>query len=143
MQIKSQYMQVLEKILSQQKITEKLQEDYCNNLLPFLLGKILKSNQNDIRFCCMKYLLYMVNTYMSEENIFDSSILSTTTSKITSIINDHLIPQLDYLLNHDTQEQAVASMTLKLVAVLFQISKIFIKQFCSTCKLTSITRYYN
>ena len=46
----------------------------------------------------------MVNTYMSEENLFDSSILNTTTSKITSIINDHLIPQLDFLLSHDTQE---------------------------------------
>jgi hypothetical protein len=90
----------------------------------------------------MKYLLFMVNTYMSEENIFDSSILSTTTSKITSIINDHLIPQLDYLLSQENQEE-VASMTLKLVAVLFQISKVFIKQFCSTCKLASITHYYN
>ena len=112
-------------------------------MLPFLVGKILKSSQNDVRFCCMKYLLYLVNTYMSEENIFDSSILSTTTSKITAIINDHLIPQLDYLLVHEQQEEAVASMTLKLIAVLFQISKVFIHQFCSTCKLTSILKYYN
>lgn len=67
--------------------------------MPFLIGKILKSNQNDIRFCCMKYLLYLVNTYMSEENMYDSTILNTTTVKITLLINDHLIPQLDYLLN--------------------------------------------
>ena len=67
--------------------------------MPFLIDKILKSNQNDIRFCCMKYLLYLVNTYMSEENMYDSTILNTTTVKITLLINDHLIPQLDYLLN--------------------------------------------
>lgn len=47
----------------------------------------------------MKYLLYLVNTYMSEENIYDSTILSSTTSKITTLITTHLIPQLDYLLN--------------------------------------------
>lgn len=98
-QIKSQFMQVIEKILSDSAVTEKLQENYCNNLLPFLVGKILKSSQNDIRFCCMKYLLYLVNTYMSEENIYDSTILSSTTSKITTLITTHLIPQLDYLLN--------------------------------------------
>jgi hypothetical protein len=140
--IKSQYMQVLEKILSEQKISEKLQEQYCNNLLPFLVGKILKSSQNDVRFCCMKYLLYLVNTYMSEETLYDSSILTSTTGKITALINDHLIPQLDYLLTHQ-QEEAVASMTLKLIAVLFQISRVFIKQFCDTCQVASITRYYN
>ena len=48
----------------------------------------------------MKYLLYLVNTYMSEENLFDSSILNSTTNKITSMINDHLIPQFDYLLDN-------------------------------------------
>ena len=47
----------------------------------------------------MKYLLYLVNTYMSEKNMYDSTILNTTTVKITLLINDHLIPQLDYLLN--------------------------------------------
>jgi hypothetical protein len=46
------------------------------------------------------------------------------------LINDHLIPQLDFLLAQDQQqEEAVASMTLKLIAVLFQISNIFIKRF--------------
>jgi hypothetical protein len=79
----------------------------------------------------MKYLLYLVNTYMSEENIYDSTILNTTTTRITSLVNDHLIPQLDFLLNNEQeQEEAVASMTLKLVAVLFQISKIFIRRYC-------------
>ena len=141
-QIKSQYMQVIEKILSNSGVTEKLQENYCSSLLPFLVGKILKSNQNDIRFCCMKYLLYLVNTYMSEENIYDSTILTSTTAKITTLINDHLIPQLDFLLTHEEQEEAVASMTLKLIAVLFQINKGFIRRFCETCKFASIVRYY-
>ncbi len=141
-QIKSQYMQVIQKIFSNSNVTEKLQQSYCGSLLPFLVRKILKSNQNDIRFCCMKYLLYLVNTYMSEENIYDSTILTSTTSKISVLINDHLIPQLDFLLNHE-QEEAVASMTLKLIAVLFQINKAFIQRFCETCKFVSIVKYYN
>jgi hypothetical protein len=137
-------MQVIEKILSNSTLTEKLQEPYSSKLLPYLVGKILKSNQNDIRFSCMKYLLYLVNTYMSEENMYDSTILNTTTSKITSLVNDHLIPQLDFLLNSEQeQEEAVASMTLKLVAVLFQISNIFIKRYCETCQVASIFKYYN
>lgn len=59
------------------------------------------------------------------------------------MINDHLIPQLDYLLTHEAQEEAVASMTLKLIAVLFQINQLFIKRFCETCKFSSILKYYN
>lgn len=92
----------------------------------------------------MKYLLYLVNTYMSEENMYDSTILTATTSKITALVNDHLIPQLDFLLNQEQpQEEAVASMTLKLIAVLFQINQIFIRRFIETCKLNSIIRYFN
>lgn len=53
----------------------------------------------------MKYLLYLVNTYMSEENIYDSSILNTTTSRITSLVNDHLIPQLDFLLDNQQEQE--------------------------------------
>jgi hypothetical protein len=124
--VKGQYMQVVEKVFSNSVITEKLQEQYSTNLLPFLVGKILKSSQNDLRFCCMKYLLYLVNTYMSEENIYDSTILTATTARITNLINDHLIPQFDFLLH---QEEAVASMTLKLMAVLFQISRTFVVRF--------------
>ena len=59
------------------------------------------------------------------------------------MINDHLIPQLDYLLSHEEQEEAVASMTLKLIAVLFQISNVFIKKFCDTCKFESILKYFS
>ncbi len=91
----------------------------------------------------MKYLLYLVNIYMSEENMYDSTILTSTTSKITTLINDHLIPQLDYLLNNGEQEEAVASMTMKLIAVLFQINHLFMKRFCETCKFSSILRYFN
>ena len=58
------------------------------------------------------------------------------------MINDHLISQLDFLLNSE-QEETVASMTLKLVAVLFQISKVFIKRFLETCQLSSIFKHYN
>jgi hypothetical protein len=74
----------------------------------------------------MKYLLYLVNTYLSEENIYDSTILTSTTTKITCLINDHLIPQVDFLLH---QEEAVNSMTLKLIAVLFQINNSFVIKF--------------
>ena len=97
-QIKSQYMQVVERILSNNALSEKLQESYTAHLVPLLVGKVLKSTQNDIRFCCTKYLVYLVNAYMSEENLYDSGILPATSSKLTQIISEHLLPQLDYLL---------------------------------------------
>jgi hypothetical protein len=78
----------------------------------------------------MKFLLYLVNTYLSEENIYDSTVLPTTTSRIAALVNDHLIPQLDFLLAPQQQQDTVASMTLSLVAVLFQISRGFIARFC-------------
>jgi hypothetical protein len=53
----------------------------------------------------MKYLLYLCNTYMSEENIYDSTILTTTTSRITALVNDHLIPQLDFLLSSEQEQE--------------------------------------
>ena len=59
------------------------------------------------------------------------------------MVNDHLIPQFDTLLDTEGQEEAVASMTLKLMAVLFQISKVFIRQFCHCCKFSSVLKYYN
>lgn len=91
----------------------------------------------------MKFLLYLVNTYLSEENIYDSTVLPTTSSRISALVNDHLIPQLDFLLaNNSSQQDAVASMTLSLVAVLFQISRGFIARFCETCQLSSIFRHY-
>ena len=127
--------------MSDTAITEKLQEEYCRELLPFLVGKILKAAQNDIRFCCMKFLLYLVNTYMSEESIYDSTILTSTTGKITTLISDHLIPQLDFLL--EGAEDAVVSMSLKLIAVLFQINKGFIRKFCESCRVGSIIAYFN
>lgn len=83
---------------------------------------------------------------MAKENMYDSTILNTITSKITSLVNDHLIPQLDFLLNSEQeQEESVASMTLNLVAVLlFQINNIFIiKRYCETCQVFFIFKYYN
>lgn len=50
-----------------------------------------------------------------------------TAQRVTKLINEQLIPQLDSLL---MQDETVASMTLKLVAVLFRTNKIFITRYC-------------
>ena len=90
--IKSVYMQILEKLTSNNSITEKLQEYYASKALPFLVGKILKSQHPDIKFNCMKFFLYLVSFYMNEDYIYDSTILSTTSNKIASLISNHLFP---------------------------------------------------
>jgi hypothetical protein len=135
-------MAVMDRLLNNSTLAEKLQEPFSTKLMPLLVGKILKASQNDIRFSCMKFLLYLVNTYLSEENMYDSTVLPTTSSRIAALVNDHLIPQLDFLLAPQQQQDTVASMTLSLVAVLFQISKSFVARFCQTCQLSSVFRHY-
>lgn len=74
----------------------------------------------------MKFLLYLVSFYMSEDFLYDSTVLSSTSNKIITLINDHLIPEVGFLLQ---QGETVSSMTLKLIAVLFEISDAFIRRF--------------
>lgn len=96
-QIKGVYMQMLEKLTSNTGISEKLQEYYANKGLPFLVGRILKSQQQDIKFSCIKFVLYLISFFMNEDYLYDSTILNTTSSKISSLINSHLLPEIDGL----------------------------------------------
>ena len=58
---------------------------------------------------------------MNEDYLFDSAILNATSMKITQLINSHLIPEIDILLCKH-QNEAVPTMTMKLLVVLFEIS---------------------
>ena len=85
-------MQMLEKLTSNTSISEKLQEYYANKGLPFLVGRILKSQQQDIKFSCIKFVLYLISFFMNEDYLYDSTILNATSNKISSLINSHLLP---------------------------------------------------
>lgn len=63
--VKSNYMQILEKIFNNTGISEKLQDYYSSRLLPVLVGRILKSQHMDIRFSCMKFLLSLITFYLN------------------------------------------------------------------------------
>lgn len=76
-----------------------MQEYYSSKILPFIVGRILKSAHEDIKFNCMKYFLYLVSFFMNEDYLFDSTILNTTSHKIMQLINSHLLPEIDALLN--------------------------------------------
>ena len=95
---KNNYFLIMEKIFTNEPTTEKLQEFYCSVVLPFLIGKLLKTQNNDIKYSCVKYLIYLINFCLSDDFLYDSTILSTTSSKISALVMGHLIPQLDVLL---------------------------------------------
>ena len=65
---------------------------------------------------------------MNEDYIYDSTILSTTSSKITSLINHHLFPEIDLIFDKVNGE-VVSTMAMKLVAILFDINEVFAHRF--------------
>lgn len=65
---------------------------------------------------------------MNEDFLFDSTILNTTSNKISSLINVHLLPEIDILISKN-QSEAVPTMTIKLLVVLFDIHVGFVKRF--------------
>ena len=108
-------------------------------MLPFLIGKLLKTQFNDIRYSCIKYILYLINFCLSEEFLYDSTILTSTSSKISSLVMAHLIPQLDVLFE---EGEVVANMMFKLMAEIFKGSTPFVGKFWEVCDLTKLVAYY-
>lgn len=108
-------------------------------MLPFLIGKLLKTQHNEIRYSCIKYIICIVNFCLSEDFLYDSTILTSTSSKLSSLIITHLIPQLDVLFD---QGDVVANMIFKLMAELFKNRNVFVEKFWGTCDVGKVLMYY-
>ena len=106
-----------------------MQEYYANKVLPFLVGRILKSKHQDIKFNCMKFFLYLVSYYMNEDYLYDSTILNTTSQRIMGLILNHLLPEIGGLLTADNESEAIPTMVIKMLAVLFEINDCFVRKF--------------
>ncbi len=139
--LKNHYLQLLEKIFGNAAINEKLQEEYSEQVLPFLIAKIVGSPPEDVRYSCTKFLLYLVNFYISEECLYDSTVLTATSDRIRRLIVDSLLPRIDSLLQ--SPSQTIVGMTLKLVSVLFQINEVFIADFYEKCSWKSLLLHYD
>ena len=64
---------------------------------------------------------------MNEDYIYDSTILNATSHKIASLISNHLLPEVATLLDGANNE-AVPTMAMKLLAVLFEINDGFVRK---------------
>jgi hypothetical protein len=79
---KNTLMQIYEKIVANGRLAETMQEYIASNVFPKLINKItVKVEQSDIKFGCIKLVIYLVGFYLSEEFLYNSTIL-TTTNKI-------------------------------------------------------------
>lgn len=59
-------MQVYERVVSNGRIAETLQEYISQNVLPKLISKVTaKVEQGDIKFGCIKLVIYLVGFYLS------------------------------------------------------------------------------
>lgn len=74
---------------------------------------------------------------MNEEYLYDSTILNATSTKISSLINLHFLPEIDGLLAKN-QNEAVPTMVIKLLVVLFDIHISFTKRFHELNKIEVI-----
>ncbi len=74
-----------------------MQSEYAASILPFFIGKILKSKHHDIRYSCIKYLIFLVRFLLSDEFIYDSTILTATSCNVSELICNHLVPQIDFM----------------------------------------------
>lgn len=74
---------------------------------------------------------------MNEDYLYDSTILNATSAKISSLINSHLLPEIDGLLSK-AQSEAVPTMAIKLLVVLFDIHVQFVKRFHELRKIEVI-----
>jgi predicted transcriptional regulator len=87
----------------------------------------------------MKFLLYLITFYLNEDYIYDSTILNTTSSKVSALIINSFLPEIDSLLAR-TQNEAVSTMTIKLLVVLFDMHPNFIKKFQEFNKIQIILK---
>lgn len=86
--LKNTIFQICEKIVSNNKLTDCLQDYISERIVPLLLKKIVSKTQpSDLKFGCMKLFIYLVGFYLPEECIYNSIILQSTRQNIISMIN--------------------------------------------------------
>jgi hypothetical protein len=135
--IKNTYMQTLEKLFNNITISEKLQDYYSTKVLPSLVQRLLTSLHQDIKFNCIKFVLYLITFYLNEENLYDSTVLNATSTKVSTLLTNTLLPSINTLLTKP-QNEAVSTMTIKLLVVLFDINVSFIRKFQEMNKMQII-----
>jgi hypothetical protein len=93
--MKNTIFQICEKIVSNNKLTDCLQEYISGKIFPLLIKKITVNSQlSDIKFGCMKLLIYLIGFYLPEECIYNSVILQSTRQNIVTMINELLFPSI-------------------------------------------------
>jgi hypothetical protein len=96
---KNTLMQIYERVVSNGRLMETLQEYIAGVVFPKMIEKItLKVEHSDIKFGCIKLVIYLAGYYLSEEYLYSSAILATTNKGIIELINDKLLPSIDILL---------------------------------------------
>lgn len=118
-----------------------MQEYIAGSIFPRLLAKITaKVEQSDIKFGCIKLVLYLVGFYLSEEFLYNSTILSTTNKQVLELITERLLPTVDFLL---ADKEPIPSYTLKLLALLFELQPVLIKSFKKLGRLALLLDIYD
>lgn len=60
----------------------------AEKIFPLLIKKIVtKTQSSDMKFGCMKLLIYLIGFYLPEECMYNSVILQNTRQTITALIN--------------------------------------------------------
>ncbi len=104
-----------------------------------MIGKLLKTQDHDIKYSCVKFIICLINFCLSEEFLFDSTILSSTSSKISALVMGHLIPQLEVLID---ESEVVANMMFKLMSEIFYKRPMFTNKFWEACNMEKIAKFY-
>lgn len=138
---KNTLMQIYEKIVSNGRLAETMQEYIAGSIFPRLISKItMKVEQSDIKFGCIKLVVYLVGFYLSEEFLYNSTILSATNKQVLELISDKLLPAVDLLL---ADKEPIPAYTLKLLALLFELQPVLMKAFKKLGKLPLVLELYD
>jgi hypothetical protein len=138
---KNTLMQIYEKIVSNARLAETMQEYIAGNIFPRLLSKITtRVEQSDIKFGCIKLVIYLVGFYLSEEFLYNSTILSATNKQVLELISDKLLTAVDILMS---DKEPIPAFTLKLLALLFELQPSLMKAFKKLGKLGIVLDLYD
>lgn len=100
----------------------------------------MKVDNSDIKFGCIKFVIYLAGFYLSEEYLYSSAIFATTNKGIIELISDKLLPAIDILL---ADKEPIPSFTLKLLALLFELQPGFMKTFKKLGKFNLLLDLYD
>ena len=95
---------------------------------------------SDIKFGCMKLLIYLVGFYMPEECMYNSIILQSTRQTIIGSVNEAFFPVVGNLLQ---EKEPIPSFTLKILALLFELHPTFLKTYKKYNPFSLLSSFYS